>query len=82
MSKGNEPAFPQSIMWLNDVEELQDKTEYGLSKRELFAAMAMQGRISLRGSPSLKPTPQSDYLENMAKDSVDAADALIKELEK
>ena len=43
----------------------------GLTKREYFAAMAMQGFVSKYGT---------DYLEECAKDSVKQADALIKAL--
>jgi len=44
----------------------------GLTKRELFAAMAMQGMLS---------SPEVRY-KNISIDSVEIADALIKELNK
>ncbi len=47
--------------------------EFGLNKREYFAAMAMQGMLS--GS-------QYIYYERFAKIAVQAADALIAELNK
>jgi hypothetical protein len=46
---------------------------YGLSKRELFAAMAMQGILS--------STPDAMYAPT-ATDAVAHADALLKELAK
>jgi hypothetical protein len=57
----NEPAYPT-------------ESYYGLSKRELFAAMAMQGFIS-------NSNAMGTY-EDFARDSVEIAEALIKELEK
>ena len=47
--------------------------EYGLSKREYFAAMVLQGLASRPGSPEF---------EHESKQAVQYADALIKELEK
>jgi hypothetical protein len=49
--------------------------EAGLTKRELFAAMAMAG--SLGGVPGNHLVP-----ENLARFSVEQADALLKELAK
>lgn len=46
----------------------------GLTKREYFAAMAMQG--ALGGEPGSHLNP-----DQLAKDSVQHADALLKELE-
>ena len=52
-----------------------DIVAYGLTKRELIAAMALQGMIA--GSQGLNIT-----IEQFAEQSVKLADALIKELEK
>jgi hypothetical protein len=65
---GNANAFPQAK------EDLNVDSEYGLTKREYFAAMALQGVLS-----------QSQFLinsEKFAKFAVKAADALIAELNK
>jgi hypothetical protein len=58
-----------------DVNNLKDHVIYkGLTKREYFAAMAMQGMLS--GSQFI------DNGERFAKLAVQAADALIAELNK
>ena len=61
MTTGNLPAYPIEA----------EKTYYlGLSKRELFAAMAMQGMIG------------HSTIEGAAITAVQTADALIAELNK
>lgn len=66
----DEPAFPLAS------SEYSDEHGFwaGLSKRELFAAMAMQ---SLAGKYAQGNTSQS---ETVAKLSVEIADALLKQL--
>ena len=49
----------------------------GFSKREYIATMAMQGIMS---NPSCEPTKQLHF-DNIAEDSIRAADALLKQLE-
>ena len=67
MSKA-EPAFPISVS--NDPE---DYVAYpGLTKRELFAAMAMQGILA-------RPNP-APSLEDLGWASVNAADAVLEAL--
>ena len=66
--QGNLNAFPM----LNPGPSQND--EYGLTKREYFAALALQGLLS-----------QSQFLinsEKFAKFAVEAADALMAELNK
>ena len=71
MSNGDEPAYPR---W--DLK--QEEQRPGLTKRELFAAMAMQGLCLLGdGSYSLGPCNAA-----MVERSVVLADALLAELEK
>jgi hypothetical protein len=65
---GNANAFPQSK------DDLTIDDEHGLTKREYFAAMAMQALLS---DPNIATT-YSKYAEN----AVQAADALIAELNK
>jgi hypothetical protein len=77
MSKGNENAYPQTV-----TREVVGQyhtfaavgSEGGLTKRELFAAMAMQGLLA---TPDYECTPAS-----CAKLSVQYADALIEALAK
>ena len=63
-------AFPHIY---EDYHEGYSITEHGLTKRELFAAMAMQGYVSYGDSVNIKIAAQW---------SVEMADELIKELEK
>lgn len=65
---GDEPAFPMVGPSLDDTRYC-----YGLTKREYFAALAMQGIIA---SPDSDCTP-----EEAAKTAVMDADALLAELE-
>lgn len=57
---------------LMDGEKFQERHAMGLTKREQFAAMAMQGLIS---------HDVTDY-DEMASDAVMAANALLAQLEK
>ena len=68
MAKLLEAAFPCDFG--------QDNWQSGMSKRELFAAMAMQGLIS-----ELSTARQHDiYSEEIAAAAVAYADALLKKL--
>ena len=60
---GDNPAFP--------TEHLKLKGFTGITRREYFAAMAMQGLLSGSGI---------EYHENTADDAVCCADALLEEL--
>jgi hypothetical protein len=64
-TKPNEP--------INIVEYNNNYISTGLTKREYFASMAMQGMLAKYGS---------DYQVNNAKEAVYWADALIEELNK
>jgi hypothetical protein len=69
MTNGNDCAYPTDSNYQGCV-----LSEGGLTKREIFAAMAMQGFIS-----------SSRYLHddaNCAADSIRFADALIEQLKK
>ena len=65
MSKGNELVFPQDISSTGPFG--------GLTKRELFAAMAMQG---------IYFSEQYKNRADVAEKAVEQADALLEELEK
>ena len=73
----DEPAFP-TTEYISEIPSWSH-LEGGLTKREYFAAKAMQGFCSLSGDDvekyNLRP-------ENVAAMAVSHADALIKELEK
>lgn len=79
MSKSNEPAFPLEnfITPLSDGPDgFKCRGPIGLTKRELIAAMAMQGMCanSIPGS--------HHHFNNTARESVEYADALLAELAK
>lgn len=59
-------------------------TQSGLSKRELLAAMAMQGFASNKGwAESMRTVDDWDnYKERLVKGAVEFADALLDELER
>ncbi len=74
MSKlGNEPAFPMPPS-VDAQGKTLDVGQIGLTKRELFAAMAMQGNLA---------NPDASYnWSGLAEDSCHAAEALLAELDK
>lgn len=77
MSKANEPAFPQEGLstWV-DGEKINQDFHEGLTKREYFAAMAMQGFAHMFKHGRL------DTAKHTAYEAVVLADALLGELEK
>lgn len=66
---GDAYAYPEAIA--------EDGIEGGLTKRELLAAMAMQGLVSYSGSFGVSAGPG-----DIAGRSVQLADALLQELSK
>jgi nitrogenase subunit NifH len=66
-TKANEP--------INMVEYNNNYISTGLTKREYFAAMAMQGIIANKDGLDIK-------IERIVESAVDTADALIEELNK
>lgn len=80
MTNGNDTAFPIDT---NDLSEVK----LGLTKREYFAAMAMQGLCASgfgtdKHIQSQTEEVGSNVSEAMAVFSVDIADTLIAELNK
>ena len=69
MDKGNEPTHPHLVHTPGGGVDYKK----GLTKREYFAAMALQG---------LLPTNISQSIEEDAKNAVKLADILIEELNK
>lgn len=68
MTNADEPAFPFASTEYGDENGFYP----GLSKRELFAALAMMGAIA---SPN-----EFDSYEKMAKCCLKSADALLQEI--
>ena len=86
MKNGNKLVHP--MMPIDDSRygtngEWTKKIEYGLTKREYFAGLAMQGMLanSCDNQQGVKPYNQMTYAE-LTELSVKAADALLAELEK
>ena len=79
--KDDKPAFPMAVQISDRPVRYRydktdaDQTDYsGLTRRELFSAMTMQGMLSDSGH---NPTPTDD----VAKYALEFADALIKALD-
>ncbi len=75
MSNANMPAMPQSVSRSDDgavISSCDFVGCEGLTKREYFAGLAMQGAMSRQGS---------HLFCDIADESVRAADALLKRLD-
>ncbi len=70
-TKGDECAF--AIPAFETPKTVWNRPQYGLTKREYFASMAMQGYLSFGAGSNC---------EGIAKWSVEVADELIKQLNK
>ena len=75
------PAMPQPIA--SHIDEVIDTKEYcpenaGLTKREHFAGLAMQGILS----NGHYQAPRANKLTGMAIDALAAADALLAQIER
>jgi hypothetical protein len=74
MKKGNEPAFPRAgSEHTNLADNVRHEPSEGLTKREYFAAMAMQGILA--SSADRGYVWVADY-------SIRFADELLRQLEK
>lgn len=69
---GSDPAFPVA---LDDFRDFEHHPALGLTKREYFAAIAMQGIVAS------SVTTEAYTISAMARDSVRLADALLAALE-
>lgn len=80
MTHANDLAYPCNIEYDSSGENgmpiISTKTSFGLTKREHFAALFMNGLLSSWGEHDV-----TDY-DELASDSVKAADALIQQLNK
>lgn len=71
-----EPAFPVVSASVHDVDAT------GLTKRELFAAMAMQGLCANSRAIDFSLAQKGAEASSMAQLATEAADALIAQLSK
>jgi len=77
MTNSEQSAFPAMDMNNNlGIDRLELRYE-GLTKREYFAVMAMQGLLSA----DAKYGNRTDDRESLAKDAIAHADELLKQLE-
>lgn len=79
MKNSERPAHPATDL-LESVLELDGQDVIGLTKREYFAAMAMQGLMvqAIAGNHNINDDFNNHY---RAKFAVDMADELLKQLE-
>jgi hypothetical protein len=74
MENTHKPAYPVfKRQYWNDQDV---SNSAGLTKRELFAAMAMQG---IMGNTSCSPV-RYEHFKNIAEDAIAVADELLKQL--
>tara|TARA_R110000787_G_scaffold7860_5_gene26206 strand:+ start:516 stop:752 length:237 start_codon:yes stop_codon:yes gene_type:complete len=78
MNNADMPAMPNSIEVIPDTAPL--KWPHGLTKREHFAGLAMQGLLNF-AEPCWVDDPKN-RLNDVPSEAVALADALLKELEK
>ena len=82
MKNENQPAFPISEEQTDRID-VGVKIYTGLTKREYFAAKALQGLLTIYDNNELNPTvPNRGNAIYMAEMAVIAADALIEQLNK
>lgn len=80
MENKNQPANPATIHKVKG-EEVETVSFPGLSKREYFAGLAMQGMIT-KIKNEVKIETISEIPNNVAQWSILFADELLKQLEK
>jgi hypothetical protein len=78
MSNANEPMSPVLAQSAGSYEAVQ---HMGLTKREYFAAMAMQASIQFM-NPMAIGKYRRRAINDVVRDSIDIADALLAELER
>jgi hypothetical protein len=78
MKNSDLPASALTQQSINDIDQGYWSDYYGLTKREVFAGLAMQGILS---NPNYE-APRRNKLNGMAIDAVAMADALLSELAK
>jgi len=76
---GSEPAYPAMVDVEYSKTHIMTEQTPGLTKREYFAGLAMQGIVS-QDADFIKATYDKGY--SIASMAVEQADALIKELSK
>jgi len=81
MNNSDMPAMP-NLEGLDVNDEPYQHTVYtGLTKREHFAAMAMQGMLSNTNEGDCNMHRAGSFCGHLSRNAVEFADALLKELE-
>ena len=78
MKNSDMPAMPLDSVAESDVSQGYEYECAGLTKREHFAGLAMQGILANQNYES----PRRAKIAGMVEDSLHFADALLQELEK
>ena len=83
MKNADLPAMPTNYVDIatNGQRETY-RDQVGLTKREQFAAMAMQGLLSGNNADCDLYETSADWVKNLTEASVEFSDALLAELER
>lgn len=83
VNNGDMPATPTPYMDMANMSGELHCDNTGLTKREKFAAMAMQGFLSnsVMGDCDLHENP-TGWIKDITESSIEFADALLSKLEK
>lgn len=79
MNNADMPAMPSNDRYKKTVDGLVSD---GLTKREHFAGLAMQGMLSATDEGDCRMHESGVFTGHLSRNAVEFADALLKELEK
>ena len=82
MTKPNDPVHSLKYKEYREARPDIEHIYMGLTKREHFAAMAMQGILVAKFGQMVANVPESCRYELLGKDALLCADALLAELSK
>lgn len=77
MYNADQPMFP----YTESINGKADQQHHGLTKREYFAGLALQGLLSVYDSGENSIVPNEENVKYMVKLSVTAADELLEQLD-
>jgi hypothetical protein len=78
--KNGDTSIHNTGLTKEEMEGVGDKFHQGLTKREHFAAMAMQGMLASKYVSEFADKPSEQILSGVSEKAVVAADALLKAL--
>ena len=84
MKNGNKPIYPlQDAGFPSNESVVEEGTMHGLTKREHFAALAMQALASNPEWAKMRtPDDWDEYKDRLGSGAVELADAVLEALEK